>query len=928
LPKTRLGTIISSGGFIKKLFSNLNLKTCKIIFVGFFIFLLGLSYFPNVPTAHAAAGLRWESPKSIVSTIPGFEDNYSNMSRASLPKELNDQFSIDPGVWAAVCGNCARNGAQDYFFYTSTKSYKAPPSDSNGFYDVRFLLVRMDNPGTGTIYYLTKDSAGRKAVKPVPGQENISIDDAAAKGPKPGAWVKVGYYLAFPKEQVSMIADAQNWFGANFVNVLLRKQVTSVNVTGDLGENFYFENANIAWANNQKDLGNGVVGVWLNDAKTPTWLRPGGAYTATFNLVSGSQTSTDVKGKSTTANVSFNVTPAGFIEIDAPYPNPKGDGIPAKGVNIKTLAAGTKVDILMAATISEVDAVTYAMTKVLGTFIDALKQFITITAGWINGILLAGNDINNKAPLKAAWTNILNLILSLLTLALLIIAFANILNLDEKLGYGLNRMIPKIILSIFMAYFSFLVARVLLDLTNAFQVALFNLPGAQNAPQTAALLPVNGLQSATSLASGIGLMIFVVILMAFLFIVMLWLCILLLVRNAMIWILVALAPAAMLMNIMPFTESFYKKWWEEWWKWLFMGPAIALMLYLASVVLTAGLSSFATGGTYDAFLSLILAAICIGMAGTIPLTLGGKIMATAAKPLKGLGKLAASPVTNRWGEFKSQRQNYDKQKARKDVSGYRSRLSGIPGFGRKIAGTGGILGTDSELAVMAEGEIVKNMGDKEKFAALKAAGGAEAAEAGSARAIALMQSLAKDTHTGGYAIRNEQGKVVDDYVRTEMAKAVGSSSTNLGGVQSAIKGNPNSDAARDLFNEVTPKSIGAGRYAKLAQEAAKKSAGKTTFETDGDDIKALEKIATDLRGIEKDLKQEGKMLDKKTCEALSLSEQTVQRHKEFFRHPENQQSYKEKTTQKRQQEHAERGPEYRFSGNHTPSDEANGSSLL
>lgn len=267
----------------------------------------------------------------------------------------------------------------------------------------------------------------------------------------------------------------------------------------------------------------------------------------------------------------------------------------------------------------------------IGFFGSFLEYLLNMPSRMMDAKLGTKNPIKN--PVQEAWGNILRTTLLLLTLALIIIAFANILNLDEKLGYGLNRMIPRIIIAMVMAYFSFLIARVLLDLASAMQVGLFKLASDMGGPN----IPANAVDLQATLKADLNslpMLLLLLVIFVLLFLATGWLMLLLVVRVAIIWILVALAPAAMLMNILPFTESLYQKWWKEWWQWLFMGPAIAAMLYLSSVVLQAFSASFQTGQIFEGYMSIIMATVCVFLAGTIPFTMGGKIMSSVSNAMK------------------------------------------------------------------------------------------------------------------------------------------------------------------------------------------------------------------------------------------------------------------------------------------------------
>lgn len=294
-------------------------------------------------------------------------------------------------------------------------------------------------------------------------------------------------------------------------------------------------------------------------------------------------------------------------------------------VTDKGVTKGTP-DITLNVEIKEIAPITEAW------FNNGLKQALISIATAISGSLTWGSDTLNSmmreanniddSTLENVWTNARNVSLGLLTLALLIIALANILQIDlEK--YGVTRMIPHIVISIVMVYFSFFIARLLLDVASALQAFLvtnnLDATALDNLNLAAQVKPADlGNLTGTTLILIIAAIIAIV---AFL-----WLIFVLVIRKVVIYFLIAIAPIAFIMNILPFTQSLYSQWWQKYWKWVFMGPAIAFFLYLTNEFVTKGFGySIATGGN-DAAMYLLMAAVGLIMAASVPMTLGGDII--------------------------------------------------------------------------------------------------------------------------------------------------------------------------------------------------------------------------------------------------------------------------------------------------------------
>lgn len=310
--------------------------------------------------------------------------------------------------------------------------------------------------------------------------------------------------------------------------------------------------------------------------------------------------------------------------------------------------------------------------------------FTSLAITWlsqsINIILTNGNDIANpktNTGLVDIWTQVRNLSLSLLTLGLIIIAFANVLNIDTA-KYGLQQMIPKIIFAIFMAYFSFFLARLILEICSALQMGLigFNTQSDifTNGTLSNLITPPKDFWQDFFLKNSLDLVakgLFTTLIFIGVIFAMFWLTLVLIVRTAMIWILVAVAPLAFILYIMPFTESYYKQWWEQFFKWAFMGPVVALLLWITNTMIGSYLKMFQTNDPTNgnAWFILIMIAVGIYLAATIPLQMGGNPMKMVSGLMskygkKGLGFAAReSGLSGAWGAIKAEGQRKQQRRS-------------------------------------------------------------------------------------------------------------------------------------------------------------------------------------------------------------------------------------------------------------------------
>jgi len=307
----------------------------------------------------------------------------------------------------------------------------------------------------------------------------------------------------------------------------------------------------------------------------------------------------------------------------------------------------------------------------------ALSGTIKTLAGWvgsftktavvgINNLLDGTTNIvlgevgSNKKGVEAAWTKMRNIALTLLIMALIIIAFANVLQIDIE-QYGLNRMIPKIIISIIMAYLSWIIVTFFFDFAKALQDQAWGLlNGGKSGSGLEALRNINITTPTTGdiLGKAGAVLVLLVLLIGILIcLIVLWFS--LLMRVVVLSFLLAVAPLAFILNIMPFTSNLYKQWWSEFFKWMFMGPIAVVIIALGSVIASGSFgftgSMTLTGDStvegavgYNVLIGLLIFGASIYLAATLPMQWGGKIMQGWGKFGKGARGLASKIGVNGW----------------------------------------------------------------------------------------------------------------------------------------------------------------------------------------------------------------------------------------------------------------------------------------
>ena len=248
----------------------------------------------------------------------------------------------------------------------------------------------------------------------------------------------------------------------------------------------------------------------------------------------------------------------------------------------------------------------------------------------------AGAQTNGITWVIIGWRISLTLGYSIVGILLLIVVFANILRIDLE-HYGIRRIIPSLIFNLFLANFSLIFIRFFVDITNVLGSginALFVNAAGVNEGSIGRGLTATFLGTVTPVGripiiGGALSTVFIIILSGIVGLVALvFLLILLfefLLRSTVIYLLAILAPLAFVLNSFPMLQNYAKKWWSYFWPWIFMYPAVMLLLNLAAL---PGLITLAPGnqsaGSFN-FIGIIASMLIIWNAIKLPISLGGAL---------------------------------------------------------------------------------------------------------------------------------------------------------------------------------------------------------------------------------------------------------------------------------------------------------------
>jgi hypothetical protein len=215
---------------------------------------------------------------------------------------------------------------------------------------------------------------------------------------------------------------------------------------------------------------------------------------------------------------------------------------------------------------------------IIGTIFDWVIGGTTINASSMNEIVTAG------------WVLVRDILNIIFVLALLGIAFATILRIE---AYQFKTLLPKLLVGALLVNFSKTIALTLVDFSNAIMSGIM---GTQNgATASASLLALFNVSSFLDLSMNLGTQlkvastepavlgtnILVVVFLGMFTMALAGLAVLLVIRTVVLMILVVFSPIAFVLNVLPVTQKYASKWWEEFTKYLFVGPVVCICYLLA-----------------------------------------------------------------------------------------------------------------------------------------------------------------------------------------------------------------------------------------------------------------------------------------------------------------------------------------------------------
>ncbi|HEV8601457.1 MAG TPA: hypothetical protein VGQ87_02555 [Patescibacteria group bacterium] len=307
-----------------------------------------------------------------------------------------------------------------------------------------------------------------------------------------------------------------------------------------------------------------------------------------------------------------------------------------------------------------VGALTAMLASPLASFIDDITGGLLILSSWSGSILsiaVQGTTGAVKSPdiVLAGWVVVRDVMNMFFILAMIVISLATILRIER---YGYKKLLVKLILMALLINFSKTIAEALISVVDVLirAVAPSNNGLISFYAESAKILNSQD-DSVFKILAGIGgtatiiisiTKLFLAIIMTITFVA---LAILFVIRMVGLWVLVIISPIAYALNILPATESYAKKWWETFIKYLIWAPVALFFLNIAGrLIVTEQLHLFTGYDTMFKFviiMALMWASIVVAKAAGMA---GSSMIISMAEKLA--GKALAAPVALTWAGAK------------------------------------------------------------------------------------------------------------------------------------------------------------------------------------------------------------------------------------------------------------------------------------
>jgi len=251
----------------------------------------------------------------------------------------------------------------------------------------------------------------------------------------------------------------------------------------------------------------------------------------------------------------------------------------------------------------------YLVTKVISAIVFivwAVFGFIMQLGAWFLEAVITSisfSTFTKSEIVKTGWTITRDIANMFFVLAMMVMAFATILQIES---YNWKRILPKLIIAALLINFSLVIAGVIIDFSQVTTKYFFNASTGQGLVSDIVMSKLNihsragdtvtinnlfegdtqtndnrmnGIYNAFIMAIPQALLGILVFLMAA--IVFFAGGFFLIVRTIALWFLLIFAPLIWAFYILPVTKKYWDMWWQSFTKWIIFAPAYAFLLWLS-----------------------------------------------------------------------------------------------------------------------------------------------------------------------------------------------------------------------------------------------------------------------------------------------------------------------------------------------------------
>lgn len=242
------------------------------------------------------------------------------------------------------------------------------------------------------------------------------------------------------------------------------------------------------------------------------------------------------------------------------------------------------------------------VSRFVSDAIGNLVLLIVRAEGWIITklayilmALMRYNGFVTSAAVSKGWTLVRDVSNMFFALIILAIALGTILKVES---YNIKRLLPKVLLMAILVNFSRTICGLMIDFAQVIMItfaAAFAGSGGSGGSNIVQIFKLNDMlflpeeeeqmrNSSVTATNTIVTGILVVVMLAIAAIVILVMTVVILMRMIMLWILLVLSPLPFILSAFPQGEKYAQQFWQEFSKYVIVGPIMAFFLWLSFAV--------------------------------------------------------------------------------------------------------------------------------------------------------------------------------------------------------------------------------------------------------------------------------------------------------------------------------------------------------